>query len=109
MSTTREVQERQRIASLRQQQIRQRAPKSSSAARGRAVQAKQRPLLIAVFALLPGRWKGILAGAVVGTILSFFVSIQLTGDQRLLAILPLLGLIVAGYGAGRFKEHLNKR
>ncbi|MBL8130263.1 MAG: hypothetical protein JNL42_00270 [Anaerolineae bacterium] len=105
MSMNREEQERQRVAALRRQQVRDRAPRANKALRGQPGQKKQRPLLIELFDLLPARWKGALIGLAVALVPSFVISGATSGDQRLLSVIPLLGLIAVGFVGGTLLQN----
>lgn len=105
MSLKHEVQERQRIARLRQQQVKERAPRASQALRGQGTKKQQRPFLIELFDILPARWKGIAIGLLISLIPSYWVSVLTTGDSRVLSLVPLLGLIAVGYIVGVFIQN----
>ena len=91
----------QKVVNNRQQHINKNTSKSNTAMRG----AKQnRPLLIELFDILPIRFKGITLGLLLSLIPSYLVSVTTSGDHRILAIVPLLGLIVVGYLVGAMIE-----
>ena len=101
MSTTRYSSERQRLAQTQQRQISDRAPRPITAMNGKkAAKKKQRPLLIELFAILPARWKGMLVGLLLALVPSYLISINTTGDARLLSVAPLFGFILAGLIVG---------
>ena len=101
MSTSRYSPVRERIAQTQQRQINERAPRPLAAMNGKkAAKKKQRPLLIELFDILPARWKGILLGLLLSLGPSYLISLNTTGDARLLSVAPLLGFILVGFIVG---------
>ncbi len=101
MSTSRYNSERQRLAQTQQRQLSTRAPRPFAAMNGKkAAKKHQRPLLIELFDILPARWKGILLGLLLSLGPSYLISLNTTGDARLLSVAPLLGFILVGFIVG---------
>lgn len=61
----------------------------------------QRPLVIELWEALPPRWKGLLAGFLLGTIVGMFVIFLLPEDLRFLILIPQLIGMVMGMIVGK--------
>lgn len=110
--------ERERLQRLRDEQIRARDPGKSKipgydwerhAERGREIKAirqkeAQKLLLIALYQALPERLKGAISAFLIGLIPAVAGLILLTGDWRMLAIIPPLVMAGAGYLIGMMLE-----
>ena len=102
--------ERERIQRLRDAQINQRNPGESKirgydwsahAKRGQQIKKKtQKPLLADLYAVLPSRWKGALAGFAVGLVPLLAGQIFLEGDWKLLGLVGMLVCLIVGFVIG---------
>jgi hypothetical protein len=105
--------ERERLQRLRDAQITSRNPGQSKipgynwqqhAQRGHELKfkhkAEQKPLLIALFLLLPKRWQGAVIGTLVGAIPAIAGYLLLSEEMVMLAVVPLIVSGVIGYGSG---------
>lgn len=110
--------ERERYQRLRDEQIKARDPGKSKirnydwerhAERGREINTKrakeaQKPLLIAIYEVLPGRAQAAIIGFMIGLIPAVAGLILLDGEWRMLAIIPPLVLAGVGYLIGMMLE-----
>jgi hypothetical protein len=109
--------ERERLQRLRDSQIASRDPGPSKipgydwqqhAQRGQQIRAKrqadQKPLLIELFLLLPGRWRGAIYGLLVGLIPAIPARLLLSDEMVMLAVVPLIVCGIAGYVLGAVME-----
>ena len=102
--------EEERIRRLRDAQIAARDPGPSKirhydwsqhAKRQKAIQkSRRKPLLIALWSLLPGRWKGLIFGLLFGLIPLVGGLAFLTGDWQLIGVLGMLVCGVVGFVIG---------
>jgi hypothetical protein len=102
--------ERERIQRLHDAQINQRNPGESKirgydwsahARRGQEIRKKTRkPLPVEIFEVLPSRWKGALAGFLVGLLPLIAGQIFLEGDWKILGVLGTLVCLVVGFIVG---------
>ena len=105
--------ERERLQRLRDSQITSRDPGPSKirgydwqqhAQRGQQIKAsrkaKQKPLLIDLFLLLPHRWRGAIIGILLGAIPAAAGYLLLSDDMVMLAIIPPIVAGVIGYVSG---------
>jgi hypothetical protein len=105
--------ERERLQRLRNAQITSRDPGKSKipgydwqqhARRGQQIKAsrkaKQKPLLIDLFLILPHRWRGAVVGTLVGAIPAIPGYLLLSEEMAPLAVIPLILFGVIGYGTG---------
>ncbi len=109
MTLSNEIQQRQRITSLQQKQLQDRAPKTGKATRGTSARKQQRPLLIELFDIFPTTWKGVIVGLIVGLVPSYLISVSTTDTQKLLTLVPLIGCMMAGYVVGVVIPRLSKK
>ena len=108
MSTSRYSPVRERIAHTQQRQISERAPRPLTAMNGKkTAKKKQRPLLIELFDILPARWKGITLGLLLSLAPSYLISLNTTGDARLLSIAPIFGFILIGFIVGLVAQNFS--
>jgi hypothetical protein len=109
--------ERERLQRLRDAQIAARDPGPSKipgydwqqhARRGQEIKAKrqaeQKPLLVELFLLLPGRWQGAVYGVLVGLIPAIPAYLLLSDEMSLLAVIPLIVCGIVGYVLGAVLE-----
>lgn len=110
--------ERDRLQRIREQQIKARDPGKSKipgydwqqhAARGRAINASrrkkaERPWVVRTYELLPGRLKGAVIGLWVGAFPAIAGLILLSGEWKMLAIIPPMVFAVLGYLIGMMME-----
>ncbi|NWF68033.1 MAG: hypothetical protein HXY40_03015 [Chloroflexi bacterium] len=104
-----------RLQRLRDAQIKARDPGTSKikgydwgkhAQRAKQIQkARQKPLLRDLYDLLPGRWKGALAGLLLGALLAALLYFLLPGEWKIAALLPLLICAVAGFIIGKTTDN----
>ncbi|MCB9450827.1 MAG: hypothetical protein H6672_05275 [Anaerolineaceae bacterium] len=102
--------ERERIQRLRDAQINQRSPGESKirgydwaahAKRGKEIKKKtQKPLPLEIYEVLPSRWKGAIAGFVVGLFPLIAGQIFLEGDWKLLGLVGMLVCLIIGFVVG---------
>jgi len=105
--------ERERLQRIRDAQITARDPGPSKirgydweahARRGRMINQKRReerkPLLIDLFYLMPGRWKGAVIGCAIGLIVILAAEIFLTDEWVLLGVAGLIVCGVVGFVLG---------
>jgi hypothetical protein len=109
--------ERERLQRLRDAQIAARDPGPSKIPgydwqqhirRGQQIKAKRqserKPLLVELFLILPGRWRGAVYGVLVGLIPAIPARLFLSDEMALLAVVPLIICGIVGYVLGAVME-----
>lgn len=108
-----EDQERQRAARLRQQQLSARDPGPSKirgydwdkhARKGQTLKKQQKPFLVELFAVFPGRWRGVMFGLALALVPALIIAGLTQNEWRVLALLPPLIFGIGGYVVGAVTE-----
>lgn len=102
--------EQERLQRIREEQLRARDPGSSKirgydwsshSKRAKAVQkSRQKPLLVELYDVLPGRWKGALNGLIFGIAVAVILGIVLPTEWDILVLVPLLFAAIIGFVLG---------
>jgi hypothetical protein len=71
--------------------------------------AHEKPFLVDLFDLMPPRWKGALAGVLLGLVPLIAAQIFLQGEWKLLGLLPLMIFGVVGFVIGKATQHESPR
>lgn len=110
MPSTKPNKEQDRLQKLREEQLRARDPGvskikgydwSNHAKRTKVIQkSRQKPLLLELYDVLPGRWKGALNGFLFGVVIAIILVLVLPADWDFLALVPLLIASVVGFVLG---------
>ena len=102
--------DKERAKRLRDRRIAERHPGESKikgydwARHAAKPKPKQKPFLIELFDIMPGRWKGAAMGVAFGAILGLILMLVVSEELRALALLPILMCGMGGMVIGKLMQ-----